>query len=174
MLTQIPNVVISSRQFLKSLGIFFLNSLEIGILTEQGFKKIVLKRWNERAPKNGSQNEFWKKKSENTQTLNEHGLYSQPHGFVNPDCPTHVYKLHKSLYGLKQAPRAWLHRLTTQLLNLGFHSSKANSSLFIYSHSGGLKHMFLFMWWYYHYGTVQLDGPVFSDPTHYRQVVGML
>nr|GFB03553.1 retrovirus-related Pol polyprotein from transposon TNT 1-94 [Tanacetum cinerariifolium] len=27
--------------------------------------------------------------------------------FVDPDHPTHVYRLKKALYGLKQAPRAW-------------------------------------------------------------------
>nr|GEV17329.1 hypothetical protein [Tanacetum cinerariifolium] len=31
---------------------------------------------------------------------------SQPEGFVDPDHPTHVYRLKKALYGLKQAPRA--------------------------------------------------------------------
>ncbi|GJU99364.1 reverse transcriptase domain-containing protein [Tanacetum coccineum] len=31
----------------------------------------------------------------------------QPKGFVDPDHPTHVYRLKKALYGLKQAPRAW-------------------------------------------------------------------
>nr|GEX58714.1 retrotransposon protein, putative, unclassified [Tanacetum cinerariifolium] len=30
---------------------------------------------------------------------------SQPEGFVDPDHPTHVYRLKKALYGLKQAPR---------------------------------------------------------------------
>ncbi|GJY05446.1 copia protein [Tanacetum coccineum] len=29
-------------------------------------------------------------------------------GFVDPDHPTHVYRLKKALYGLKQAPRAWM------------------------------------------------------------------
>ncbi|GJT70023.1 retrovirus-related pol polyprotein from transposon TNT 1-94 [Tanacetum coccineum] len=32
---------------------------------------------------------------------------SQPEGFVDPDHPTHVYRLKKALYGLKQAPRSW-------------------------------------------------------------------
>nr|GEW53395.1 retrovirus-related Pol polyprotein from transposon TNT 1-94 [Tanacetum cinerariifolium] len=32
---------------------------------------------------------------------------SRMEGFVDPDNPTHVYKLKKALYGLKQAPRAW-------------------------------------------------------------------
>nr|GEU52390.1 retrovirus-related Pol polyprotein from transposon TNT 1-94 [Tanacetum cinerariifolium] len=31
---------------------------------------------------------------------------SQPEGLVDPDHPTHVYRLKKALYGLKQAPRA--------------------------------------------------------------------
>ncbi|GKG44213.1 retrovirus-related pol polyprotein from transposon TNT 1-94, partial [Tanacetum coccineum] len=30
----------------------------------------------------------------------------QPESFVDPDHPTHVYRLKKALYDLKQAPRA--------------------------------------------------------------------
>ncbi|GJY21125.1 retrovirus-related pol polyprotein from transposon TNT 1-94 [Tanacetum coccineum] len=33
---------------------------------------------------------------------------SQPEGFIDPDHPTHVYRLKKALYGLKQAPQAWM------------------------------------------------------------------
>nr|GFC69764.1 copia protein [Tanacetum cinerariifolium] len=38
--------------------------------------------------------------------LKEEVYVNQPEGFVNPDHPTHVYRLKKALYGLKQAPRA--------------------------------------------------------------------
>ncbi|GJR47695.1 integrase, catalytic region, zinc finger, CCHC-type containing protein [Tanacetum coccineum] len=38
--------------------------------------------------------------------LKEEGYVSQPEGFVDPDHPTHVYRLKKALYGLKQAPQA--------------------------------------------------------------------
>ncbi|GJV11489.1 retrovirus-related pol polyprotein from transposon TNT 1-94 [Tanacetum coccineum] len=38
--------------------------------------------------------------------LKEEAYVSQPEGFVNPDHPTHVYRLKKALYGLKQVPRA--------------------------------------------------------------------
>ncbi|GJS99096.1 retrovirus-related pol polyprotein from transposon TNT 1-94 [Tanacetum coccineum] len=40
--------------------------------------------------------------------LKEEVYVSQPEGFVDPDHPTHVYRLKKALYGLKQAPRAWM------------------------------------------------------------------
>nr|GEX26058.1 retrovirus-related Pol polyprotein from transposon TNT 1-94 [Tanacetum cinerariifolium] len=39
--------------------------------------------------------------------LKEEVYVSQPEGFVNPDHPTHVYRLKKALYRFKQAPRAW-------------------------------------------------------------------
>nr|GEY44996.1 Gag-Pol polyprotein [Tanacetum cinerariifolium] len=39
--------------------------------------------------------------------LKEEVYVSQPEGFVDPDHPTHVYRLKKALYGLKQALRAW-------------------------------------------------------------------
>ncbi|GJY17845.1 retrovirus-related pol polyprotein from transposon TNT 1-94 [Tanacetum coccineum] len=39
--------------------------------------------------------------------LKEEVYVSQPEGFVDPDHPTHVYRLKKALYGLKHAPRAW-------------------------------------------------------------------
>nr|GEV36402.1 integrase, catalytic region, zinc finger, CCHC-type, peptidase aspartic, catalytic [Tanacetum cinerariifolium] len=37
--------------------------------------------------------------------LNEEVYVSQPKGFIDPDHPTHVYRLKKALYGLKHAPR---------------------------------------------------------------------
>nr|GEU34645.1 hypothetical protein [Tanacetum cinerariifolium] len=40
--------------------------------------------------------------------LKEEVYVSQPEGFVDPDHPTHVYRLKKALYGLKQAHRAWM------------------------------------------------------------------
>lgn len=45
-----------------------------------------------------------------------------------------MYVLKRSVYGLKQAPRQWFYRLSTALLALGFVSSKANTSLFMYHH----------------------------------------
>lgn len=59
----------------------------------------------------------------------------QPPGFEDPHAPHHICKLDKALYGLKQAPRAWYSKLSAKLTTLGFHSSKADTSLFIYHKS---------------------------------------
>jgi hypothetical protein len=64
--------------------------------------------------------------------LSEEVFMSQPPGYQHPLYPNHVCKLQKAIYGLKQAPRAWFSRLSTKLLELGFHGSRSNSSLFIY------------------------------------------
>ena len=56
----------------------------------------------------------------------------QPPGFVHSSYPNHVCHLQKALYGLKQAPQAWFSRLSTRLLQLGFHGSKSDTALFIY------------------------------------------
>jgi hypothetical protein len=55
----------------------------------------------------------------------------QPPGFQHPQFLNHVCKLQKAIYGLKQAPRAWFSRLSSRLLDLDFHSSKSDTSLFI-------------------------------------------
>jgi len=64
--------------------------------------------------------------------LDEQVFMIQPPGFSHPQMPNHVCHLRKALYGLKQAPRAWFSRLSNSLLALGFISSKADTSLFIY------------------------------------------
>ncbi|RVW64436.1 Retrovirus-related Pol polyprotein from transposon RE1 [Vitis vinifera] len=64
--------------------------------------------------------------------LEEEVFMTQPQGFVNPTYPTYVCKLHKALYGLKQAPRAWFQKLRIALLDYGFQSSRADTSLFIF------------------------------------------
>ncbi|GJV76185.1 putative ribonuclease H-like domain-containing protein, partial [Tanacetum coccineum] len=55
----------------------------------------------------------------------------QPSDFEDSTNPHYVCKLHKALYGLKQSPRAWFSCLCDKLYHLGFHSSKADMSLFI-------------------------------------------
>jgi hypothetical protein len=63
--------------------------------------------------------------------LSEEVFMTQPPGFQHPQYPHHVCKLNKALYGLKQAPRAWFSRLSSRLLELGFHGSQSDTSLFI-------------------------------------------
>nr|GEZ53041.1 hypothetical protein [Tanacetum cinerariifolium] len=52
--------------------------------------------------------------------LKEEVYVSQPEGFVDPDHPTHVYRLKKALYILKQALLAWYDTLSWFLLKHNF------------------------------------------------------
>jgi histone deacetylase 1/2 len=61
--------------------------------------------------------------------LYEDVYMAQPPGFLHPQYPQHVCKLHKSIYGLRQAPRAWFSRLTNKLQAIGFKGSQADHSL---------------------------------------------
>uniref|UniRef100_A0A2N9IH96 Reverse transcriptase Ty1/copia-type domain-containing protein n=1 Tax=Fagus sylvatica TaxID=28930 RepID=A0A2N9IH96_FAGSY len=64
--------------------------------------------------------------------LSEDVFMAQPPRYQHPSYPTHVCKLNKAIYGLKQAPQAWFSRLSSRLLQLGFHGSLSDTSLFIY------------------------------------------
>lgn len=80
--------------------------------------------------------------------LQEEVFMEHPAGFIDQQNPTLVCKLHKSLYGLKQAPSAWFEKLHHALLQLGFHSTKSDQSLFIQVTPKWL-HTSLFMWMIY-------------------------
>ncbi|GJR23542.1 retrovirus-related pol polyprotein from transposon TNT 1-94 [Tanacetum coccineum] len=62
--------------------------------------------------------------------LKEEVYVSQPEGFIDPDHPTHVYRLKKDLYGLKQAPRAWYDTLSRFLLDNKFSKGAVDPTLF--------------------------------------------
>ena len=49
------------------------------------------------------------------------------------------------IYGLKQAPPAWYTALKNAILQPGFHSSKADSSLFIYSQGSNLCYFLVYV-----------------------------
>nr|GEX58103.1 hypothetical protein [Tanacetum cinerariifolium] len=57
-------------------------------------------------------------------------LHRQLEGFVDPDHPTHVYRLKKALYGLKQAPRAWYDTLSRFLRDNNFSKGAVDPTLF--------------------------------------------
>nr|GEU59289.1 retrovirus-related Pol polyprotein from transposon TNT 1-94 [Tanacetum cinerariifolium] len=62
--------------------------------------------------------------------LKEEVYVSQPMGFVDPDHPTHVYRIKKALYGLKQAHRAWYDTLSWFLLDTKFSKGVVDPTLF--------------------------------------------
>ncbi|GJY32110.1 retrovirus-related pol polyprotein from transposon TNT 1-94 [Tanacetum coccineum] len=62
--------------------------------------------------------------------LKEEVYVSQQKGFVDPDHPTHVYRLKKALYGLNQAPWAWYDTLSRFLLDNKFSKGAVDLTLF--------------------------------------------
>ncbi|GJY84707.1 retrovirus-related pol polyprotein from transposon TNT 1-94 [Tanacetum coccineum] len=62
--------------------------------------------------------------------LKEEVYVNQPDGFIDPDHPTHVYRMKKALYGLKQAPLAWYDTLSRFLLDNKFSKGAVDSTLF--------------------------------------------
>ncbi|GKG08074.1 retrovirus-related pol polyprotein from transposon TNT 1-94, partial [Tanacetum coccineum] len=62
--------------------------------------------------------------------LKEEVYVSQPEGFVDPDNPSHVYKLKKALYGLMQAPRAWYDMMSSFLISQHFSKGAVDPTLF--------------------------------------------
>nr|GEU30110.1 retrovirus-related Pol polyprotein from transposon TNT 1-94 [Tanacetum cinerariifolium] len=62
--------------------------------------------------------------------LKEEFYVSQPEGFIDPDHPTHVYRLKKALYGLKQVPGAWYYTLLRFLLDNKFSKGVVDPTLF--------------------------------------------
>nr|GEU64234.1 retrovirus-related Pol polyprotein from transposon TNT 1-94 [Tanacetum cinerariifolium] len=117
--------------------------------------------------------------------LNEVVHVSQPEGFVDPNLPTHVYRLKKALYGLKQAPRAWYDKLSRFLMSTGFSKGIVDPTLF--TRKTG-KHILLVQ--IYKYGldsSASVDTPMVEkmkldedrqgklvDPTHFCGMVGSL
>ena len=66
-------------------------------------------------------------------------------GFEDSRHPQYVCKLQRALYDIKQPPRAWYARLSDKLHQLGFVSSKADTSLFIFDHQGITVYMLVYV-----------------------------
>lgn len=77
--------------------------------------------------------------------LEETVYMHQPPGFVDSSYPHHVCKLNKAIYGLKQAPRAWNSRFSKFLKLMGFVTSKADSSLFIFRKGRDCAYLLLYV-----------------------------
>ncbi|GJS23513.1 ribonuclease H-like domain-containing protein [Tanacetum coccineum] len=77
--------------------------------------------------------------------LSETVYMHQPPGFRDSKYPDHVCLLQRSLYGLKQAPRAWFQRFASYITRVGFHSSRCDSSLFIYKHEPDTAYLLLYV-----------------------------
>ena len=77
--------------------------------------------------------------------LQEEVFMSQPPGYVDPDHPKLVCKLHKAIYGFKQAPRARFDSFTSQLYHIGFQASSADSNLFILHQGSFVVYLLLYV-----------------------------
>ncbi|GJS31806.1 integrase, catalytic region, zinc finger, CCHC-type containing protein [Tanacetum coccineum] len=117
--------------------------------------------------------------------LNEVVYVSQPEGFVDPEHPSHVYRLKKALYGLKQAPRAWYDKLSAFLIKSGFTKGVVDPTLF--TRKTG-KHLLLEILKKFGFDScTPIDTPMAErpnldedkggkliDPTRFRGMVGSL
>lgn len=77
--------------------------------------------------------------------LDEEVYMHQPQGFVDPNNPHLVCKLHKALYGLKQAPWAWFSTFSSFLLHCGFKPSHCDPSLCIHHTSISLTILLIYV-----------------------------
>ncbi|XP_011010893.1 PREDICTED: uncharacterized protein LOC105115645 [Populus euphratica] len=77
--------------------------------------------------------------------LNEEVYMEQPLGYIDPLFSQHFYHLKRALYGLKQALCTWFHCFDSFLHTLGFHSSLADSSLFVYHSKLGTVYLLLYV-----------------------------
>ena len=77
--------------------------------------------------------------------LTETVFMEQPPGFKDLSKPNHVCRFKKAIYGLKEAPRAWYTALKNSILQLSVHSSKDDSSLFIYSQGSNLCYFLVYV-----------------------------
>ena len=77
--------------------------------------------------------------------LEEEVYMRQPPGYEDSSKPHHICRLDKALYGLKQAPRAWYSRLSTKLQELGFKTSKGDTSLFFYKRGKTVMFMLIYV-----------------------------
>jgi histone deacetylase 1/2 len=77
--------------------------------------------------------------------LEEEVYMKQPPGYEDSTRRDYVCKLDKTLYGLKQAPRDWFSRLSNKLCDLGFKSSKVDTSLFYYIKGDVIMFMLIYV-----------------------------
>jgi hypothetical protein len=77
--------------------------------------------------------------------LDERVYCQQPAGFIDDNHPDHVCLLSKSLYGLKQAPRAWFQTFSGHLLQLGFTTTRSDSSLFVLHQGSDTVYLLLYV-----------------------------
>lgn len=77
--------------------------------------------------------------------ITEDVYMKQPPGYIDPQRPQYVCKLHKALYGLRQAPRAWYALFSTHLQSLGFHNSLADTSLFVLSQDSDITYVLIYV-----------------------------
>lgn len=66
--------------------------------------------------------------------ITEKVFMRQPQGFIDPNYPNHVCRLHRSLYGHRQSPRVWHKRFSGYLEEIGFTMAQAYHSLFLFRH----------------------------------------